>query len=321
MEQYAFFEGKFVPFAEAKVSVMTHSFNYGTACFEGIRAYWNEQEEQLYVFQLRAHYERLHRSCRILHMTPPYSVDEMCDITLELLRRNGSRTDTYIRPIVYKSSAIIGVRLHGIDDGFTVFTSPFGKYLDPEKGSRCCVSSWRRIDDNSIPARAKVVGGYINSALAKTEAVENGFDEAIMLNADGHVSEGSGENIFLIYGDELVTPSTADNVLVGITRNAVMKIARDELGMTTVERNVDRSELYSADECFMTGTAAEVTPVIEVDRRPVGNGGIGPKTLKLQKLYMDIARGIDKRYIQWCTPVLPGESEAGETAKPQSQLA
>jgi branched-chain amino acid aminotransferase len=316
METYAFFEGKFVPFADAKVSVMTHSFNYGTACFEGIRAYWNEQEEQLYVFQMRAHYERLHRSCRILHMTPPYSVDEMCELTLDLLRRNNMRTDTYIRPIVYKSSHIIGVRLHGIDDGFTIFTSPFGKYLDPEKGSRCCVSSWRRIDDNSIPARAKVVGGYINSALAKTEAVENGFDEAIMLTNDGHVSEGSGENIFLIYGNELVTPATSDNVLVGITRNAVMQIARDELGMTTVERSVDRSELYSADECFMTGTAAEVTPVIEVDRRPVGSGHVGPMTLKLQKAYMDVARGADKRYIKWCTPVQPAGQESAAPAKP-----
>lgn len=314
METYTFFEGKYVPLAEAKVSVMTHSFNYGTACFEGIRAYWNEQEEQLYVFQLRPHYERLHRSCRILHMTPPYSVDEMCTITMELLRRNNMRTDTYIRPIVYKSSPIIGVRLHGIDDGFTVFTSPFGKYLDPEKGSRCCVSSWRRIDDNSIPARAKVVGGYINSALAKTEAVENGFDEAIMLTHDGHVSEGSGENIFLVYGNTLVTPATSDNVLVGITRDSVMTVARQELGMTVVERSVDRSELYSADECFMTGTAAEVTPVIEVDRRPVGNGQVGATTLKLQKMYMEIARGADKRYSKWCTPVEAARKSA-EPAK------
>ena len=305
MENYAFFEGKFVPFAEAKVSVMTHSFNYGTGCFEGIRAYWNEEEEQLYVFQMRPHYERLHRSCRILRMTPPYSVDEMCDLTVELLRRNGLRTDTYIRPIVYKSSPVIGVRLHGIDDGFTIFTSPFGKYLDPEKGSRCCVSSWRRIDDNSIPARAKVVGGYIDSALAKTDAVENGFDEAIMLTNEGHVSEGSGENIFLVIDGKLVTPGSSENILVGITRNTIIQIAQAELGIPTIERNIDRSELYSAEECFMTGTAAEVTPVVEIDRRPVGSGGIGPITAKLQRLYMDIARGIDKRYISLCTPVLP----------------
>ncbi len=305
MENFAFFEGKFVPFAEAKVSVMTHSFNYGTGCFEGIRAYWNEQEEQLYVFQMRAHYERLHRSCRILKMVPPYSVDEMGEITVELLRRNGYRTDVYIRPIMYKSSPIIGVRLHGIDDAFTIFTAPFGKYLDPEKGSRCCVSSWRRIDDNSIPARAKIIGGYINSALAKTDAVENGFDEAIMLTNEGHVSEGSGENIFLVQDGQLVTPGSSENILVGITRNMVIKIARDELGINTCERSIDRSELYSADECFMTGTAAEVTPVIEIDRRPIGDGKIGPITAKLQKLYMEIARGMNKRYADLCTPVLP----------------
>ena len=301
---YAFFDGKFVPLAEAKVSIMTHSFNYGTGCFEGIRAYWNEQEEQLYAFHLRAHYERLQRSCRILHMTPPMGVDEMCDLTLELLRRNECRTDTYIRPIVYKSSEIVGVRLHGIADGFCIFTTPFGKYLDPEKGSRCCVSSWRRIDDNCIPARAKVIGGYINSALAKTEAFENGCDEAILLTHDGHVSEGSGENIFLVEGDQLITPPSTDNILIGITRNSVIRLAREEFGLETIERSIDRSELYAADECFMTGTAAEVTPVIEIDHRPIGSGGVGTITAKLQRAYMNIALGVDKRYAEWRTPVV-----------------
>ncbi|MHB1417459.1 MAG: branched-chain amino acid transaminase [Chloroflexota bacterium] len=305
MPDFAFFEGNFVPLADAKVNIMTHSFNYGTGCFEGIRAYWNEEEEQLYVFRLREHYERLHRSCHILHMTPPYSVDEMGELTLELLRRNEVRTDTYVRPIVYKSSLVVGVRLHGLDDGFALFTTPFGKYLDPEKGSRCHVSTWRRIDDNAIPARAKVVGAYINSALAKTEAVENGFDEAIMLTNEGHVSEGSGENIFIVAGGALVTPATSENVLVGITRDSVMQVAREQFGIPTIERPVDRSELYVADECFMTGTAAEVTPIIEIDRRPIGSGSIGPITAKIQKLYMDIARGADKRYARWCTPVQP----------------
>ncbi|MHB9092991.1 MAG: aminotransferase class IV, partial [Chloroflexota bacterium] len=196
--------------------------------------------------------------------------------------------------------------------------SPFGKYLDPEKGSHCCVSSWRRIDDNSIPARAKVVGGYINSALAKTEAVENGFDEAILLTNQGYVSEGSGENIFLVSGDKLITPSGADNILIGVTRNTVMKLAHDELGVPTLERNIGRTELYSADECFLTGTAAEVTPVVSVDRRPVGSGEIGPITARLQKLYMDAARGIDKRYIEWCTSVHPAMANEQAPAKQQS---
>ncbi|MCL4466760.1 MAG: branched-chain amino acid transaminase [Chloroflexi bacterium] len=301
---YAFFDGKFVPLGEAKVSIMTHSFNYGTGCFEGIRAYWNAEQEQLYAFHLKAHFERLVRSCKILHMSSPYTAEEMVEQALELLRRNECRTDTYIRPIVYKSSEIVGVRLHGIADSFCMFTTPFGKYLDPEKGSRCCVSSWRRIDDNSIPARAKVVGGYINSALAKTEAHEAGCDEAIMLTQDGHVSEGSGENIFLVEGGKLVTPPSSDNILMGITRAAVMTLARNELGVPTVERSIDRSELYAADEVFMTGTAAEVTPVIEIDHRPVGSGGIGQVTARLQKTYMNIATGVDKRYAEWRTPVL-----------------
>jgi branched-chain amino acid aminotransferase len=307
MTEYAFFEGNFVPLEEAKVSIMTHSFNYGTGCFEGIRAYWNYQEEQLYVFRLRNHYERLHRSCRILHMTPPFTVDEMCEFTIKLLRRNQRRADTYIRPIVYKSSRIVGVRLHGIDDGFAMFTTGMGKYIDAEKGARCCISSWRRIDDNAIPARAKVIGSYINSALAKTEAVENGYDEAIMLTNEGHVSEGSGENIFIIQDGKLITPPGSDNVLLGITRSAVIEIAERELGIPTVERCIDRSELYASDECLMTGTAAEVTPVVEIDRRPIGSGSIGANTAKLLELYMNVARGADKRYAEWCTPVAPVE--------------
>jgi branched-chain amino acid aminotransferase len=228
----------------------------------------------------------------------------MADLALELLRRNECRTDTYIRPIVYKSSEIVGVRLHGITDSFCMFTTPFGKYLDPDKGSRCCVSSWRRIDDNSIPARAKVVGGYINSALAKTEAVEAGCDEAIMLTQDGHVSEGSGENIFLVQNGQLITPPSSDNILMGITRSSVITVAKEQMGVPTLERSIDRSELYAADEVLMTGTAAEVTPVIEIDHRPVGAGSVGPVTAKLQRLFMNIATGVDKRYAEWRTPVL-----------------
>lgn len=305
MTEYAFFEGDFVPIEKAKVSILTHSFNYGTGCFEGIRAYWNDKEEQLYAFKLREHYERLHRSCRILRMTPPYTVDEMCELTLELLRRNERREDTYIRPIVYKSSKVVGVRLHGIEDSFTIFTTGMGKYIDAEKGARCCTSTWRRIDDLAIPARAKIVGGYINSALAKSEAVENGFDEAIMLTNEGHVSEGSGENIFIVVDGKLVTPPPSENILLGMTRAAVITLAQQELGLQVIERAIDRSELYTADECFLTGTAAEVTPVVEVDRRAIGTGAIGPITAELLQLYMDVARGVDSRYSEWRTPVLP----------------
>jgi len=301
MGSYAFFENKFVPLEEAKIGVMTHAFNYGTACFEGIRGNWNEAEEQMYLFRPREHYERMKRSCRILKIELPYTVDELCSITRELVEMCGFREDIYVRPLAYKGGQVVGVRLHGVDDAFLIFVTPFGPYLDVEKGITCGTSSWRRIDDNMIPARAKITGLYVNSALAKTEAHENGYDEAIMLTHDGHVSEGSGENIFIVLDGTLVTPPSTDNILVGITRDTVIKLAKNELGLEVTERQIDRSELYIAEECFMTGTAAHVSPVLEVDHRKIGDGGIGPITSRLQKLYFDIVRGKNKKYLDWCT--------------------
>jgi branched-chain amino acid aminotransferase len=302
MNPQAYFRGHFVPLADANINIMTHAFNYGTGCFEGIRGYWNADEKQVFLFRLREHYQRLVTSGRILGLQSPHSVDELCDITLELVRRNEHREDCYIRPLLYKGSTVVGVRMHNLEDHLSIFTTSFGKYIEAPEGCRCCTSSYRRIDDNAIPARAKVTGGYVNSALAKTEAQLNGFDEAIMLTNDGHVCEGSGENIFLVVDDTLVTPSTSDNILVGITRAAVIQIAREQLGIPTVERSIDRSELYSSDECFMTGTAAEITPVIEVDRRPIGAGTIGPMTRKLQSIFFDVVRGRHPAYAQWCSP-------------------
>lgn len=303
MNPLAYFREKYVPLADANINIMTHAFNYGTGCFEGIRGYWNEAERQMFLFRMPEHFQRLLTSARILGLTCPHSVKEMCDITTELVRRNDQREDCYIRPILYKGSSVIGVRMHNLEDHFAIFISSFGKYIDASDGCRCCVSSFRRIDDNAIPARAKVTGGYVNSALAKTEAQLNGFDEAIMLTQEGHVCEGSGENIFLVIGDTLVTPPPSDNILVGITRASVMRIAREELGISTTERTIDRSELYSADECFMTGTAAEITPVIEVDRRPVGTGAVGKITKQLQGIFFDAVRGRNSKYAEWLTPV------------------
>jgi branched-chain amino acid aminotransferase len=302
MPQIAFFEKKFVPLSEAKVGVMTHALNYGTACFEGIRGNWNAKEGQIYLFRLKEHYERLHKSCRILKINLAFDVEKLCQITVDLVKKNGYREDIYVRPLAYKSSQIVGVRLHNLEDDFFIFVTPFGPYLDAEKGAKCGVSSWRRVDDVSIPPRGKVTGIYVNSALAKTEAHENGFDEAIMLSHDGHVSEGSGENIFVIIDEKLVTPASCDNILKGITRDTVIKLAKNELGIDTVERAIDRSELYVADECFMTGTAANVTPVVEVDHRPVGEGKVGPITRKLLNLYSDVIRGRNRKYMKWCTP-------------------
>ena len=299
---YAYFKKQFVPLAEAKIGVMTHAFNYGTGCFEGIRGNWNEEDERVYLFRLRDHFQRLGRSCRILKIDLPYSPDELCDIATKLVGMCGYSEDVYLRPIAYKSSEVVGVRLHNLDDDLLMFVTPFGPYLDLDKGIRCMTSSWRRVDELSIPARAKVTGIYVNTALAKTEAHENGFDEAIMLASDGHVSEGSGENIFIVEDGTLITPSPSDNILVGITRDTVIHLARDELGIETVERPIDRAELYIADECFMTGTAAHVTPVVEVDRRPVGNGKTGAITARLQKLYFDVICCKNDKYADWCTP-------------------
>lgn len=303
MESYAYFNGEFVPYSEAKVGIMTHALNYGTACFEGIRGYWTGGHFS--VFRLNDHYRRLQNSARILKMGLPYSVDELCSMTTELLAMNPFREDVYIRPMVYKRQEVLGVRLHNVEDGFFIFVIPFGAYLDTEKGIKCCVSSWKRVDDDMIPARAKITGAYINSALAKTEAFENGFDEAILLSRDGHVSEGSGENLFLLIDGKLVTPAVYDNILVGITRQTVIEIASKELGLLTEERSIDRTELYTADECFLTGTAGELAPVLSVDHRHVGTGGIGTVTAKLQKIYMQVARGEQESYRDWCTFVEP----------------
>lgn len=310
MTDIAFFNKQFMPLSEAKIGIMTHALHYGTACFEGIRGNWNSEEKQIYLFRVRDHFQRLKKSCHIMKISLPYSVDELCQFTVELVEKNGYREDIYVRPLAYKSSQVVGVRLHNLEDDFLMFVIPFGPYLDINKGCRCCVSTWRRIDDNMIPPRAKVTGLYVNSALAKTEAWENGFDEAILLNQYGHVSEGSGENIFLVVEGRLVTPASSDNILVGITRNTIIELAKNELGIDTVERSIGRNELYIADECFLTGTAAHVTPVIEIDHRRIGEGAIGEITKKLQQLYFDVVRGKNPRYIDWCTPAYSSKTVA-----------
>lgn len=302
MPSYAFFQGKFVPLAEAKIGVMTNALHYGCAIFEGIRGNWNEEKKQMYIFRLREHYRRMQDGCRLLKIDLIYSLDKLCQITVEMVQKCDFKEDIYIRPLAYKSSEALGVRLHDLESDFLVFAIPWGRYLDVDK-ARCAVSSWRRPDDNTIPPQAKITGIYVNNAFAKTEAVSNNFDEAIMLSPDGHVSEGSGENIFLVIDGKLVTPATYSSILMGITRDTVIKLAQSELGLEVMERLIDRSELYTAQECFMTGTAAHLTPIAEIDHRPVGDGEIGPITAQLQKLYADVIRGRNPKYIDWCTPV------------------
>ncbi len=300
---WAYVRGEFVPLRDANVSVMTHAFNYGTAVFEGIRAYWNPDHEQLYALDLLPHYRRIRRSARVLMMEVRQSAEQLAEITLEILRRSNLREDVYVRPLVYKSSEVIGVRLHNLDSDVTIFAIPFGQYIDTEGGIRAHVSSWRRTDDNAIPARSKITGAYVNSALAKTEAQLNGFDEAIVLTADGHVSEGSAENLFIVRDGTLVTPPVTDNVLEGITRAALLRMAREVLEIPVVERSIDRTELYVADEVFLCGTGAQISPVIEIDRRSVGEGRVGEVTRRLSSTYFDAVRGRNEAYRDWLTPV------------------
>ena len=301
---YAFLNGEFMPLEQARVGVMTHALHYGTSVFEGIRGNWNEDEGKLFVFRLREHCERLLQGCKIMRISLPYSADDLCGIIMEVVERSGYRQDIYVRPLAFKGEERIAVlKLQDVSDSLCVVTVPFGAYLDPEGAARCCTSSWRRMEDTMIPPRTKIGGLYVNSILAKTEATLAGFDEAILLNQDGCVSEGTGENIFTVMNGKLVTPAISDNILAGITRDAVMQIARNELGLETVERSIRRSELYNMDEIFLTGTAAHLTPVGSIDNIPVGDGSMGPVTRQLQNLYFDVIRGKVPRYLHWCSPV------------------
>lgn len=302
MTEYVFMDGKFVPEQDAKISVKTHAFLYGTSVFEGIRGYWNEEEKQIYIFRMKEHYERIHNSAKIMHMKPALSVQEMCNATVELLKKNAPKCDTYIRPTLYKSACTIGPKLTG-PDSFLIFTCPMGEYVDISKGLSICVSNWRRLDDNMIPPRAKVGGAYANTGLIKTDAVNAGFDEALVLSSDGHVSEGSAMNFYLVEKGKLVTSLTTDNILVGITRDAVKQMAQNEFGLEVIERPIDRTELYIADEAFFCGTGAQVSPITRIDHRPVGDGNVGPITKKIQDLYFEIVRGKLEKYKNWCTPV------------------
>jgi len=302
MPPYAFFHNQFVPLAEAKINVMTHALHYGTAIFEGIRGNWNSEQEQIYIFRLKEHYQRLENGCRLLRINLSHPVEELCQITVELVRKCGFKEDIYIRPLAYKSSEALGVRLHDLDDDFLVFAIPWGRYLDMD-ACRCCISSWRRPADNVIPPQAKITGLYVNNAFTKTEAMDNGFDEGIMLSPDGYVSEGSGENIFLVINGRLVTPPTYNSILVGITRDTIIALAKNEMGIETMERPVDPAELYTADECFLTGTAAHITPIAEIDHRKIGDGRVGEIAGTLQKLYFAVIKGNNPKYLDWCTPV------------------
>lgn len=301
--RFAFFKGGIVPIEEAQVSIMTHALHYGTGCFAGLRGYWNQDEEQLFVFRMRDHFRRFMDSTRLLYMTIPYTIDQLIEHTLELLRHEGFREDVYIRPLAYKSSAAVGVRLHNLDEDVAIFAIPFGQYVQNEEGARATISSWRRLDDNAIPARGKITGAYANSALIKTDAYLKGFDEAIVLNQNGHVAEGSAENLFIIRNGVAYTPPVYDNILEGINRRMHIQLLREELSVETVVRPIDRSEVLLADEVFFCGTGVQLVAVTEVDSHPIGGGRMGPVVGQLRGLFFDIVRGRSSKYRNWCTPV------------------
>ena len=302
-QYWVYLDGEVKRYEDARLGLMTHALHYGTGVFEGIRGYWSPEHEQLFILKLREHYARMQRSVKVLKLKIPITLDELCQVSIELVRKNNFRQDIYIRPFAFKSSEEIGVRLHNLKNSFAIYVTPYGNYVVIERGIRCMVSSWRRIDDNAAPPRAKITGIYVNSALAKTEAMENGYDEAIMLTHDGHVCEGSAENIFVIRDGKVVTPPTSDNILEGLTRLGMIELFRKELDMEVAEQSIDRSELYLADEIFLCGTGAQISPVIEIDHRLIGEGTVGPVVGRIQKLYFDIVRGRNTKYRHWLTPV------------------
>lgn len=303
LPNFAYFEGKIVPYAEAKVGILTHALNYGTAAFGGLRGYWNDEEEQMFLFRPSDHFRRLLNSAKMLCMEFEYTPESLTQITLELLRKENYREDVYLRPLVYKADEKIGVLLHGLTDALSIVALPFGRYVANDTNAHVTFSSWRRVDDNVIPARGKISGAYANSAFIKTDALRAGFDEALVLNQNGHISEGSAENIFMVRDGTLITPPVTENVLEGITRRSVMELAQQELGMPVVERPIDRTEAYICEEFFMTGTAAQVTAITRIDHRPVGTGVMGPVASRLRDIFNDVVRGKLEAYKNWVFPV------------------
>lgn len=301
-EEYVYLDGEYVEKEKATIPVMTHGFLYGTAVFEGIRAYYNEEEKQLYAFRVPEHFERLIRSAKIMHMNPLYTVDEFCKITKDLINKNGYKQNCYIRPNLYKGGEKIGPGLMNNPDKFMIFSLAMGDYVDTSKGLKVCVSNWRRNSDNAIPPRAKVNGAYVNTALIVTDAKLAGFDDAIVLTEEGIVTEGSAMNLFLVFDGKLVTSNTTDNILKGVTRNTIMELAKD-IGIEVEERVIDRTELYLADEAFYCGTGAQVSPIVSIDNRDLGDGKVGPIATKLQKLYFDVVSGRVPKYKKWCMPI------------------
>ena len=305
LESIAYHEGSFKKLSDCNVNIATHALQYGTMVFGGMRGYQNAAGNNINIFRMDDHFARLERSAKIMQMKMPISKDDFRRITIEMVIKNNYKSNVYFRPFVYKNPLQLSPRLHDVSDDFAMYSLLLDDYLDMSRGLRVGISSWRRIDDNIIPTRAKVGGGYANSALAKSEAVQNGYDEAIFLDTRGFISEGSAENIFMVRDGVLYTPSVASSVLEGITRKTMIQMAHDN-NIDVVERDIARSELYIADELFFSGTGAQVAWISEVDRRTIAEGKIGPISQRLQELYLKTVKGELDRYSGWLTPVHQG---------------
>lgn len=316
---HAYFRGAIVPYSQAKIGVLSHALNYGTAVFAGMRGYWNDVEKQLFIFRPFDHYQRFLNSAKIMHMEFDLNPESLTRITLALLRTDGYTRDVYIRPLAYKSDEIVGVKLHDLQDELSIVAVPFDRYITKDTNAHVTFSSWRRVDDNAIPARGKISGAYANSALIKTDAINAGFDEALVLTQDGHVSEGSAMNIFMVRNGAVITPPITDNILEGITRLTAMDLVRNELKLPVIERPIDRTEVYLCDEFFMTGTAAQITAVTRVDHRPIGKGVMGPIVEQLRQLFDDAVRGRLPQYRHWNVPVYTETPAVKRTSPVTSQ--
>lgn len=304
MDQIVFFDGKFIKEQDAKISIKTHALHYGTGCFGGMRAYYNSEKDALFIWRIEDHLRRFLNSCKILFIDLPFSVPELKKMTIELVEKNFEKTDLYIRPLAYKSDPAIGnFNLSTLKNGFLMYTTALGRYLDVEKGIKANISSWRRISDNAIPPRGKITGAYVNTALAKTESLQNGYEEALFLDHNGHIVEGSAENLFMVRNGAVITPPLSDDILQGITRDTIIRLCKNDFNVEVIERSIDRSEIYCADEVFLVGTGAEVSPVIEIDKRPIGNGSIGNITKKVKDMYFALVRGQLTVYKEFSTKI------------------
>lgn len=309
--KYAYFKGKIVPYAEAKVGVLTHALNYGTAVFGGLRAYWNADEAQLYLFRPQDHYQRFLNSAKLMRMELAEDVVALTQKTIDLLKLENYRCNVYIRPLAFFADEVIGVKLHGLRTELSIVAIPFERYVANDTNAHVTFSSWRRIDDNMIPARGKISGAYVNSAFIKSDALLSGFDEALVLTQEGHVSEGSAMNVFIVRDGVVITPPVTENILEGITRRTVIELIREELKLPLIERPIDRTEVYLCDELFITGTAAQITAVTKVDHRPIGKGVMGPVTVQLRDLFDNLVRARLPKYKHWIQPVYAKVAERG----------